>query len=96
MQLDDAVLGNAHAPLAFEMERLGDHADGQDSDFARRFGDDRRRAGAGAAAHAGGDKHHVRAGQMVADFVDRLLGGGASHFGLGEPAPRPSVTCTPI
>ena len=46
------------------------------------LGDDRRGAGAGAAAHAGGDEHHVRAGEMVADLVDRLFGGGAADFGL--------------
>ena len=40
--------------------------------LARGPGDDRRRAGAGAAAHAGGDEHHVRAGEMIADLVDAL------------------------
>ena len=44
--------------------------------------DDRRGAGAGAAAHAGGDEHHVRAREMIADLVDHLLGGGAPDFGL--------------
>ena len=48
----------------------------------RRAGDDRRGAGAGAAAHAGGDEHHVRAREMIADFVDHLLGGGAADIGL--------------
>ena len=27
-------------------------------------------------------KHHMRAGEMVADFVDRLFGGGAADFRL--------------
>ena len=44
--------------------------------------DDRCRAGAGAAAHAGGDEHHVRARQVIADLVDHLLGGGPSDLGL--------------
>ena len=44
--------------------------------------DHRRGAGAGAAAHAGGDEHHVRAGEVIADFVDHLLGGGAADLGL--------------
>ena len=44
--------------------------------------DDRRGAGAGAAAHAGGDEHHMRAGEMVADLVHHLLGGGAADFRL--------------
>ena len=64
------------------MERLGDHADGEDAEFARDLGDDGRGAGAGAAAHAGGDEHHVRAGEMIADLVDHLFGGGAADFGL--------------
>ena len=41
-----------------------------------------RGAGAGAAAHAGGDEHHVRAGQMIGDLVDRLLSRGAADFRL--------------
>ena len=96
LQFGDAAFGDAHAALAFEMERLGDDADGEDADLLRRPGDDRRRAGAGAAAHAGGDEHHVRAGEVVADLVDHFFGGGAADIGLragaealGRPA-RPS------
>ena len=74
--------GEPHAALAFEVERLGDDTDGQDAEFARRARDHRRRAGAGAAAHAGGDEHHVRAGEMIADFVDHFFGGGAADFRL--------------
>ena len=40
------------------------------------------RARAGAAAHAGGDEHHVRASQVIADLVDDLFGGGAADFRL--------------
>ena len=50
--------------------------------LARRLGDDRRRAGAGAAAHAGGDEHHMRAGEMIADFLEHLFRGGAADLGL--------------
>ena len=82
LQLVDAGLGDAHAALALEVERLGDDADGEDAELARRAGDHRRGAGAGAAAHAGGDEHHVRAGQMIADLVDHLLGGGAADLRL--------------
>ena len=73
LQLVDAGLGQPHAALAFELERLGDDADRQDAHVARRAGDDRGRAGAGAAAHAGGDEHHVRAGEVIADLVDAPL-----------------------
>jgi hypothetical protein len=38
-----------------------------------RRGDDGRRTGAGAAAHAGGDEHHVGAVEQLQDFGQRLL-----------------------
>jgi hypothetical protein len=50
--------------------------------LARGAGDDRRRARAGAAAHAGGDEHHVRAGQMIADFVERSSAAASADFRL--------------
>ena len=93
LQLGDAGLGDAHAALAFELERLGHDADGEDAHVARGLGDDRRGAGAGAAAHAGGDEHHVRAGEMVADLVDRPPRPRRAPTSGCEPAPRPSVTC---
>ena len=78
----DAVFGDLHAPLAFEVERLGDDADGEDAELLRDARDDGSRPGAGAAAHAGGDEHHVRAREMVANFVDRFLGGRTADFGM--------------
>ena len=54
-------LGAARALLALEDEGLGHDADRERAVFARELRDDRRRAGAGAAAHAGGDEHHVGA-----------------------------------
>ena len=78
--------GDLHAAAALEMERLGDDADGQDAHFARGSGDNRRRAGAGAAAHAGGDEDHVRAGEVVADLLERLFGGGLADLRLGARA----------
>ena len=68
------------------MERLGDHADGQDAEFAGDAGDDRSGASAGATTHAGGDEHHMRAGEMIAQFVDDFLGGGAADLRLGAGA----------
>ena len=80
LKLGDAGIGRAAAARAFEGERLGDHADGQDALVARSLGDDRRSAGAGAAAHAGGDEAHVRAFERLHDLVDRLFGGGAADL----------------
>ena len=36
LQLDDAGFGEPHAALAFEVERLGDDADREDAELARR------------------------------------------------------------
>ena len=38
LQFGDAGFGDAHAAPAFEMERLGDHADGEDAHLARGAG----------------------------------------------------------
>ena len=71
----------AIAPLALEDEGLGDHGDGQRATVSRAMSrDDGRPAGAGAAAHAGGDEHHVRA------FEERL---GSPRGSLRPPAGRP-------
>ena len=44
-------------------------------------GDDRCGTGAGAAAHAGGDEHHVAPSSSWQDLVQRLLGGLAADLG---------------
>ena len=86
LQLRHTRLGDAHPLHALEMKRLGHHADRQDPRFAGDPGDDRRRAGAGAAAHAGGQEHHVRAVDRFEDLVERLLGGGPPDI-----RPRPGA-----
>ena len=82
-KLLNAAVGDAHAPRTFELERLGDHTDGQDALLACGPGNHRRRTGAGAAAHAGGDEHHVRSGQVVVDLVDHFFSRGRTDFRLG-------------
>jgi hypothetical protein len=64
------------------VERLGDNADGEDSEPARRAGDHRGSAGAGAATHSGSHEHHVGAGKVTAELVDYLFGGRAADIGL--------------
>ena len=54
-------VGLLAAARALEGERLGDDAHGERADLAGDARHDRRRAGAGAAAGAGGDEHHVGA-----------------------------------
>src|SRR4029079_3729498 len=67
--LADADLGDAHAPRTLEVERLRHDADSEDTELFGGAGDHRGGASAGAAAHAGGDEHHVRAGDLRADLV---------------------------
>ncbi len=86
LELGDALISRLEPARPLEVERLGDDADGEDAHLARHPGDHRRRAGAGAAAHAGGDEEHVRAFDRLADAVDRLLGRGLARLRLGAGA----------
>ena len=79
-------VGRLEAARPFEVERLGDDADGEDAHLAGDARDHRRRAGAGAAAHAGGDEEHVRAVDRLADAVDRLFGRRLARLRLGAGA----------
>ena len=60
----------------------GDHADGEGAEALGDLGDDRRAAGAGAAALAGGDEDHVGALEHLLDLVAVLLGGLAADLGV--------------
>ena len=80
LELADAGLRGAAAARAFESERLGDDADGQDSLVARGLGDDWRRAGSGAATHAGGDEAHVRAFERALDLIQRFFRGSPANL----------------
>jgi hypothetical protein len=82
----DAGFGRLHPLAAFEAERLGDDANGQDAHFAGDLGDDRRGAGTRAATHAGGDEGHVSAFQRRADLVAMRIGGCLAGFRLGAGA----------
>ena len=91
-QLLHAALGQMHAALAFEVERLGDDRDGEDAALARGARDDRGRARSGTAAHAGGNEHHVCAFEKFEDFglaflrrrlADFRAGAGAQALGDG-------------
>ena len=76
----DALLGLRHLALALKGEGLRDDADGQDTQVMGRLGHDRGSARAGAAAHAGGDKDHLRTLQRVGDLVLALLGGALADL----------------
>ena len=82
LQLGDAGFSHLHA-LAFEAKGFGDHGHGQDAHFAGHLGNDRRGAGARAAAHAGSDEGHVRPLQRLGDALALLKGSAAAGFRFG-------------
>lgn len=92
-QLLDAGLRHLHTLGTFEGERLGHHRHGQDAHFLGDLRHDRRRAGAGATAHAGRDEQHVGAFDQLHDALAIFDGGlpadvrvGAGAQALGERA----------
>ena len=74
------------AAAALEAERPGGDADGERAGGLGHLGDDRAAAGAGAAALAEGDEHHVGALQHLFDLVAVVLGGLAADLGVGPGA----------
>ena len=85
-QFGDAALRLLHAAFAFEGKRLGDDRNGKRPHFAGQRRNDRSRAGAGAAAEAGGDEDHVGAFQRFDDFVGIFERGLAADFRIGAGA----------
>ena len=81
-QFFDARAGHLVA-TAFVRERTGDHTDGQNAHFLGDFGNHRCGAGTGAAAHAGGDEHHIGAAQHFSDAVAVFDGGAAADIRVG-------------
>ena len=86
LQLGQAGLGQPHPVRTLEVKGLGHHRNGENALLTDRARDHRRRTGAGTATHAGGDEHHVAAGELVEDLVQRLLGRGTADLG-----PRPGA-----
>src|SRR5207244_12857301 len=83
----DPVEGLLHPAAALELEWLGDHADRQRTDLLLGdLGDHRRRAGARAAALAGGDEYHVGALERLLDVVAALRRGAAADLRVGARA----------
>ncbi len=78
----DAVLGLHRAAPSLEAERPGDDADGERAGRLGDLGHDRTRTGAGPAALAQGDEHHVGAAEHLFDLVAVILGGLAADLGI--------------
>jgi hypothetical protein len=73
LELFHPVLGHLHALAPFERERFRHDGDGQRTRLARELCDHGRRTGAGAAAHAGGDEHEVRAVEDHREIFTRFF-----------------------
>ena len=78
----DAFLGDGGA-AAFVFEGAGNHGHGQDAEFFGHFGDNRSGAGAGAAAHTGGDEQHIGAADQFGNRFAVFQRGVAADFGIG-------------
>src|SRR5215207_5468060 len=74
-----ALVGLLAAARALERERLGHDSDGERTDLTGDARHDRRRTGAGAAARARGDEHHVRSLELALDLVVVLDGRGTAE-----------------
>ena len=86
-QLGNAPLGLLHTPAPLKSKGLGDNAHCQRSLLPGHFGHGRGCAGASAAAHTGGDEHHVRVLKGLGDNLPALLSGLFPHLRLGARAP---------
>ena len=74
-KLVDPTFRLVGAPAALEPERLRHDADRESIQLSRELGDDRRPAGAGAAALAGGHEDHVGALERLLQLVATLRRG---------------------
>ena len=88
-QLADAVLGLPRPALALEHEGPRDHADRERPELLGELRDDRRGAGAGAAALARRDEDHVGALDRVAQLVLALDGRLIADVGVGARSQAP-------
>ena len=82
-QFLDALFRLHHPAASLEGEGLGDYAYRQYAQLTGNLRHHRGSAGAGAAAHTGGDEHHIGALQGLGQLVAALLGGLLAHLGVG-------------
>ena len=77
----NTLLGLTHTLVAFELERLGHDAYGQNTQFTCSLCDDRCSTCPGAPAHTSRDETHVRTGKVINDLLNALFGGGSPDRG---------------
>ncbi len=86
-QVFDALFGVAHPDPPLKFKGLGHYAHRQDAHILGNLGHNRGRPGAGAAAHAGSDKYHLRPLQRRLNGVSGFLGGPLALFRVSARAP---------
>ncbi len=79
-QFFNTFYGRFHALVAFKVEGLGHYAHRQHAFFLGGLGNDRRGAGSRAAAHACGDKDHIRIADGFTNGVEAFFRGTCADF----------------
>ena len=69
----NAFFGLLHPLGTLELEGFGHNTNSQNAQLAGGLRDDRCRTGAGAAAHASGNKAHMRTRKVIHDLFDALF-----------------------
>ena len=82
-QFLDADIRLIHPAFAFKLKGLRDDADRQRTVFTGNVGNRRGRAGTGAAAHAGGNEHHVGAFQCSGNGISAFFSSTSADLGIG-------------
>src|SRR5690625_2932384 len=85
-ELGNTCLGHAHAPVAFEIKRLGHHTHGQNAQFFGHLSNHWTGSGPCSTTHAGGDKDHMSAFQRRTDLFPRCFCCRSALLGLGPGA----------
>ena len=85
-KLFDGGFGRFETFAAFELERFGNDADGQNAFGFGQLGNDRCGTRTGTAAHAGGNKDHIGAFKFFFYFFLGFFGGQLTDFRTGSGA----------
>ena len=81
-----SALGLIHPVDPLEVERFSDHTHSQYPLLAAGLGDNGSRAGSRATAHSGRNEGHIRALEILHDFLKRFFSGRLPDFRLGARA----------
>ena len=95
-QVGNALLSQALLAAALKGKGLGHDANGQNAQLVCHLGHHRGSARAGAAAHTGGDEHHLRTAQGIGDIVLAFLGGALADLRVSACAAALGELCAQL